>query len=149
MRKRKEREVNPAESARPNVAGQGLNETILLVDDEAPVLRFFTKVLQDTGYRVLPAGDGEQALTISEVFPGLVHLLVTDVMMPVMNGKELAQRLCTLRPEIKVLFISGYRREEIFPVDACEEIVDWLPKPFTALEFNRKVRQVLDSVAKE
>jgi two-component system cell cycle sensor histidine kinase/response regulator CckA len=122
------------------------DETILLVDDEEKVRNFLCDTLDRAGYLVLEAGDGEQALTVSESFPGLIHLLVTDVMMPVMNGKELADRMCTLRPEIKVLFISGYKREEIFPEEVCEEMVDWLPKPFTAPQFNRKVRTVLDTV---
>jgi two-component system cell cycle sensor histidine kinase/response regulator CckA len=126
------------------------HETILLVDDEVRVRLFLAGLLEHAGYVVLQAGDGEPALEISETYPGPIHLLVTDVMMPVMNGKELAQRLCSLRPEIKVLFISGYSREEAFPEDVCEqEIVDWLPKPFTAPQFHRKVRLVLDSVREE
>lgn len=122
------------------------NETILLADDEERVRRSLGRLLTDAGYRVLQAGDGEQALTVSEDFRGHIHLLVTDVMMPVMNGKELAERLCALRPDIKVLFISGYPREEIFPEDVCEDVVECLSKPFTPLEFRSRVRMILDSV---
>jgi two-component system, cell cycle sensor histidine kinase and response regulator CckA len=123
-------------------------ETILLVDDEKLVREFLAKALIAEGYRVIVAGDGENALSMSEEFGATIHLLVTDVMMPVMNGKELADRLCALRPEIKVLFISGYRRSDFWPDEVCEDQTDWLAKPFTAPLFNRKVRAILDSVRK-
>jgi YesN/AraC family two-component response regulator len=91
------------------------------------------------------AEDGEEALAKSESFKGEIHLLVTDVMMPVMNGKDLADRLCVMRPDIKVLFISGYSRADIWP-DVCEDVTDWLPKPFTTSQFHHKVRQVLGTI---
>jgi two-component system cell cycle sensor histidine kinase/response regulator CckA len=122
-----------------------LRETILLVEDERSVREFLARTLSRAGYRVLAAADGESALATSEGFGGHIHLLVTDVMMPVMNGKDLADRLCALRPDIKVLFVSGYSRADIWP-DVCEDQTDWLPKPFTAAQFHRKVRQVLDSI---
>jgi two-component system cell cycle sensor histidine kinase/response regulator CckA len=121
-------------------------ETILLVDDETAMRNYLTELLAGEGYRIIAAGDGEEALSKSEKYDGTIHLLITDVMMPVMNGKELADRLCALRPEIKVLFISGYRRSDIWPVDACEDQTDWLPKPFTAPMFHAKVREILGSV---
>jgi DNA-binding response OmpR family regulator len=120
-------------------------ETILLVDDERPMRVLLARALTKEGYRVLVAGDGESALALSESYPGEIHLLVTDVMMPVMNGKDLADRLCSLRPDIKVLFVSGYSRADLWP-DVCEDQTDWLPKPFTTAQFNHKVRQVLDSI---
>lgn len=120
-------------------------ETILLVDDERSVREFLTRSLSKEGYRVLAAGDGESALALSEKFDGEIHLLVTDVMMPVMNGKDLADRLCALRPDIKVLFVSGYSRADLWP-DVCEDQTDWLPKPFTAAQLHRKVRRVLDGI---
>jgi len=67
------------------------------------------------------------------------------VMMPGMNGKDLADRLCVLRPDIKVLFVSGYSRADLWP-DVCEDQTDWLPKPFTSAQLRRKVRQVLDGI---
>jgi two-component system cell cycle sensor histidine kinase/response regulator CckA len=123
-------------------------ETILVVDDEETMRRFLETVLAAEGYRVMAAPNGEVALSVSEGYPGNIHLLITDVMMPVMNGKELADRLCTLRPEIKVLFISGFSRADVWPVDACEDQTDWLPKPFTAPHFHRKVREILDASRK-
>jgi two-component system cell cycle sensor histidine kinase/response regulator CckA len=120
-------------------------ETILLVDDEIAVRRYLSRSLAKEGYRVLEAGDGEEALAKSDGFKGDIHLLVTDVMMPVMNGKDLADRLCVMRPDIKVLFISGYSRADIWP-DVCEDTTDWLPKPFTFMQFQRKVRHVLGSI---
>ncbi|MDB5049572.1 MAG: putative Histidine kinase [Fibrobacteres bacterium] len=122
-------------------------ETILLVDDEKIMCNYLAELLGNEGYRVLVAGDGEEALVKSEKYGAVIHLLITDVMMPVMNGKELADRLCALRPEIKVLFISGYRRTDVWPLDACEDQTDWLPKPFTAPMFHAKVRAILGSVA--
>jgi two-component system cell cycle sensor histidine kinase/response regulator CckA len=136
------RKPRPAKRA----AAPPARETILLVDDEAQVRAFLAKVLGITGYRVMVAADGEDALSMSEGFGGTIHLLITDVMMPNMNGKELADRLCALRPEIKVLFISGYRRADLWPDDVCEDVTDWLPKPFTPTQFHSKVREILDSV---
>jgi CheY-like chemotaxis protein len=120
-------------------------ETILLVEDERAVREFMARNLAKLGYRVLVAEDGESALTQSVGFEGEIHLLVTDVMMPVMNGKDLADRLCVLRPQIKVLFVSGYSRADLWP-DVCEEQTDWLPKPFTVAQLQRKVRHVLGSI---
>jgi CheY-like chemotaxis protein len=122
-------------------------ETILLVDDERVMREYLQGILREEGYRVLLADNGEDALSRSEKFPGDIHLLITDVMMPVMNGKELADRLCVLRPLIKVLFISGYGRADIWPVESCEDQTDWLPKPFSAQAFHAKVRKILDSAA--
>lgn len=134
------------QKAKPGKNGESrIRETILLVDDERPVREFMARTLSRQGYRVLVAEDGESALAQSVAFPGEIHLLVTDVMMPVMNGKDLADRLCSLRPDIKVLFISGYSRDDLWP-DVCEDQTDWLPKPFTVAQFHRKVRHVLDGI---
>lgn len=112
------------------------------------MLKFLGRTLAKEGYRVLAAGDGEAALAAALQYDGPIHLLVTDVMMPGMNGKELADRMCSLRPDIKVLFVSGYSRADLWPDDVCEDQTDWLPKPFTAPQFNRKVRHVLDGINK-
>jgi two-component system, cell cycle sensor histidine kinase and response regulator CckA len=119
-------------------------ETILFVEDEERMRAFLVQSLMESGYQVLVASEGEHALTLSEEFAGSIHLLVTDVMMPVMNGKELADRLCVLRPEIQVLFITGLSRSDIWPIDACNDMMDWLPKPFTGKQFRIKVREMLD-----
>jgi two-component system, cell cycle sensor histidine kinase and response regulator CckA len=142
----------PSKAAAPKTKVGSLNmlslaslsrKTILLVDDEEPMRRFLSKALEGEGYNVMVAGDGEAALAMSESFQAPIHLLITDVMMPVMNGKELADRLCTLRPELKVLFVSGFSRADIWPVDSCEDVTDWLPKPFSRDQFRARVRQLL------
>jgi two-component system, cell cycle sensor histidine kinase and response regulator CckA len=135
--------VRKAEAARADFRPR--RQTILLVDDEMAVRKYLSRSLAKEGYRVLEAADGEDALAKSDGFKGEIHLLVTDVMMPVMNGKDLADRLCVMRPDIKVLFISGYSRADIWP-DVCEDVTDWLAKPFTADQFHRKVRQVLGTI---
>jgi two-component system cell cycle sensor histidine kinase/response regulator CckA len=140
------RKPAPMPEPRKNADSRG-RETILLVDDERPVREFMARTLFKEGYRVLVADDGESALSQSVRYAGEIHLLITDVMMPVMNGKDLADRLCSLRPDIKVLFISGYSRADFWP-DVCEDQTDWLPKPFTVAQFHRKVRQVLDGINK-
>jgi two-component system, cell cycle sensor histidine kinase and response regulator CckA len=152
--------LDPSRAPKPRTAGQygsasktkvaqrisrPRRETILLVDDESSVRKYLSRSLEMEGYRVLEAEDGEEALAKSESFKGEIHLLVTDVMMPVMNGKDLADRLCVMRPDIKVLFISGYSRADIWP-DVCEDVTDWLPKPFTTSQFHHKVRQVLGTI---
>ncbi len=135
-----------APTAKPGKDGNSRpRETILLVEDERSVREFMARTLSKLGYRVLVAADGESALAQSVGFAGEIHLLVTDVMMPNMNGKDLADRLCSLRPQIKVLFVSGYSRADLWP-DVCEDQTDWLPKPFTVAQFQRKVRHVLDSI---
>ncbi|MEO6094910.1 MAG: response regulator [Fibrobacteria bacterium] len=123
-------------------------KTILLVDDEEVMRRFLAEALVGEGYHVMLAEDGEAALAMSEKFNAPINLLITDVMMPVMNGKELADRLCTLRPELKVLFVSGFSRDDIWPVDSCEDVTDWLPKPFSRGRFREKVRQVLATLGR-
>lgn len=119
-------------------------KSILFVEDDEGMRDFLVHSLVESGYRVLVAKDGEHALTLSQEFPGTIHLLVTDIMMPVMNGKELADRLCVLRPEIQVLFITGLGRADIWPLDACEDMMDWLPKPFTGKRFRDKVQEMLE-----
>lgn len=153
----KTKEAGPAKAAAPKTKVGSLNmlslaahprKNIMLVDDEEVMRRFLAEALSGEGYHVLVAGDGEAALAMSETFSGPIHLLITDVMMPVMNGKELADRLCALRPELKVLFVSGFSRADIWPVDSCEDVTDWLPKPFTREQFRDKVRRLLSAIDK-
>jgi two-component system cell cycle sensor histidine kinase/response regulator CckA len=152
------KDAAPPETGAPRTKVGSLNmlsfaarprKTILLVDDEEAMRRFLAEALSGEGYHVLVAGDGEAALALSETFHAPIHLLITDVMMPVMNGKELADRLCTLRPELKVLFVSGFSRADIWPVDSCEDVTDWLPKPFSRGQFRDKVRQLLAGFDKQ
>ncbi|KAF0157405.1 MAG: PAS/PAC sensor hybrid histidine kinase [Syntrophaceae bacterium] len=96
------------------------------------------------GYRVLAAQSPRQALAMAEGFAGEIHLLLTDVVMPEMNGRELRERLRPLRPAMRCLFMSGYTANVIVHRGVLDEEVSFLPKPFSSLELARKVRETLD-----
>jgi PAS domain S-box-containing protein len=131
----------PAENAHPEQGG----ETILLVEDE-PNLRGLTEqYLRNQGYTVLEAADGAAAIQVSNAHPGPIHLLLTDVIMPGMNGRELAQRISSLRPEAKVLYMSGYTENAIGHNGTLDEGITLLQKPFTLPALKAKVREVLDT----
>ena len=115
---------------------------ILVVEDEGPVRRLIARILGMQNYGVLEAAHGEEALAVSEGFPGEIHLLVTDIMMPVMNGHELATRLSALRPGMGILFISGYPGKQL-PDGLNRSSVDYLPKPFKVDALLGKVRALL------
>jgi two-component system, cell cycle sensor histidine kinase and response regulator CckA len=119
------------------------NRTILLVEDEGPVRRLISRILELRNYNILEACHGEEALSVSEAFPGDIHLLVTDIMMPVMNGQELATRLSTLRPEMGILFISGYPGKHVPEGLEDSAKVDYLAKPFKAEVLLDKVKLLL------
>jgi DNA-binding NtrC family response regulator len=101
-------------------------------------------MLERFGYTVLPAHQPDEALKIVEQYDGKIDLLVTDVVMPEMNGKELRYRIGTYHPEIKVLFISGYTADVIMHRGILQENVNFLQKPFTVEKLVNKVREVLD-----
>jgi PAS domain S-box-containing protein len=121
------------------------SETILLVEDEAAVRRTAARMLQRQGYTVLQAGDGVEALRLLEEHRGPLQLLLTDVVMPGMRGRELAERVADLRPEIKVLFASGYTDDVILRHRLLERGGMLMDKPFTVQSLAGKVREVLDS----
>ncbi|MCD6554092.1 MAG: GAF domain-containing protein [Anaerolineae bacterium] len=120
-------------------------ETILLVEDEDMVRDLARRVLLQRGYTVLEARHGREAFQICEQHRGPIHLLVTDVVMPLMNGRELAKRLTTLHPEMKVLYISGYTDNIIIHHGLLEPGMAFLQKPFTPAALAHKVRQALDT----
>jgi two-component system cell cycle sensor histidine kinase/response regulator CckA len=117
--------------------------TILLVEDEGPVRRLIARILELGRYKVLEAIHGEDALSVSEAFSGDIHLLVTDIMMPVMNGQELATRLSALRPGLGILFISGYPGKHVPEGLETRTKVDYLAKPFKADVLLEKVKTLL------
>jgi len=119
-------------------------ETILVVDDENQVRALARDILLGAGYRVLEAEDGDQALRVVEEHPGPVHVLVTDVMMPGINGKELADRLGAAYPDMKIIFMSGRAAEVISDAGVLIPVDAFLAKPFTVDRLLNKVRERLE-----
>jgi CheY-like chemotaxis protein len=119
-------------------------ETILLAEDSAGVRAVAREVLQRNGYAVIQASDGRAALELAATHSGTIHLLVTDVIMPEMSGRQLADRLRDERPELQVLFVSGYTDDAIIRHGILEPGIAFLQKPFTPEALARKVRAVLD-----
>jgi CheY-like chemotaxis protein len=119
-------------------------ETLLLVEDEPLILRMAKRVLSELGYTVLSASDGLEALQVLERHAGDVQLLITDVVMPKMSGRELASRVTALRPEIKVLYSSGYAADEIGEDGVIEDGINFLAKPYVPSRLADAVRDVLD-----
>jgi len=118
---------------------------VLLVEDEPLVRRFAYRVLREQGYTVLEAANGDDALRVVQEFTGEeIHLLFTDVVMPQMGGKELADQLKLLRPNIKVLFTSGYTDNAIVHHGVLNPGFSFLEKPFSPTDLAYKVREVLD-----
>ena len=120
------------------------SETVLLVEDEGVVRTLIRNTLQQHGYHVVEAENGNQALRLSERHRGPLHMLVTDVVMPGMSGRELAERLLNQRPGLRVLFISGYTDETIAQHGVLGPGMGFLQKPFTLLALALKVRETLD-----
>jgi len=120
------------------------SETLLLVEDERSVRELATRVLTEAGYHVIPASNGIEALAAVERHRGAIHLVVSDVVMPQMGGKELSDRLSSRAHATRVLFMSGYTDDAIARHGVLEEGTHLLSKPFTGATLLRKVRQVLD-----
>jgi CheY-like chemotaxis protein len=129
----------------PTPAITGGTETILLVEDEEAVRTMISRVLHGGGYRILEARHGKEALEICGRHVGPIHLLVTDVIMPQMSGRELAEQLAPIRPEMKVLFMSGYPDNAIVHHGVLESGMAFLQKPFTLNALENKVREVLET----
>ena len=125
----------------------GGHETILIAEDQAEVRMVAAAVLQRGGYVVLEAANGEEALAIVQGHAGRIHLLLTDVVMPAMSGRELAEAVKTLRPDIRVLYASGYADDAIVRHGVLDADVAFIQKPFTPNTLSAKVRQVLDAPA--
>ena len=120
-------------------------ETILLVEDEAAILSIVANLLENRGYTVLAAGTPGEAIVLAEKHPGSVDLLLTDVILPEMNGPALAELLSEGHPGLKRLYMSGYSADASEEQGAIETTAHFIPKPFSQSEMAKKVREVLDS----
>ena len=125
-------------------ATQAKHETILLVDDEDGVRRMLATLLSRSGYRVLQATSGTEALDVSRAHEGKIHLLITDIMMPGMNGRELSQLFIAQRPDARVLYTSGYASDEIIERGLLDRDMAFIQKPFVMSELLAKVRGILE-----
>jgi DNA-binding NtrC family response regulator len=120
------------------------NETILVVEDNEEVRKLAVQILNMQGYRVLDTSNGEEALKICGEGKEPIHLMVTDVVMPGMNGHGLADRLKSIYPEMKTLYMSGYTDNAIVRHGVLEKGVNYIQKPFSVEGLARKVREVLE-----
>jgi CheY-like chemotaxis protein len=123
----------------------GGTETILLVDDDAPLRRLTRQLLEDGGYKVVDSGDPAQALRMAGEYPGTLPLMITDLFMPGCSGSVLARKLAPLHPETKVLYYSGYDQDAMTQLGVCGQDHAFLEKPFTRDDLLSKVREILDS----
>jgi signal transduction histidine kinase/ActR/RegA family two-component response regulator len=129
----------------PSVARPRGTETILLVEDEEMVRRLALRILEQQGYTVFAASHPEDAVLFSDEHAETIDLLVTDVVMPGMGGRDLAERIVASRPGIKVLYVSGYTDDAISQHGVSDSVADLLQKPFTPSILAQKVREVLDA----
>ena len=134
--------LQPALAQEPSSPG---HETILLVEDEENLRRLARQSLENQGYNVIDAPDGGAAIQISQAHKGPIHLLLTDVIMPGMNGRELANKVAPTRPEMRVLYMSGYTENHIGHNGTLDEGITLLQKPFTLPALKAKVREMLDT----
>ncbi|MBD3266987.1 response regulator, partial [bacterium] len=124
------------------------HETILLVEDEQSLLELSQKMLLKRGYRVLSATTPREAITLAEKHAGEIHLLMTDIIMPEMNGRELADYLLTFHPNLKLLFMSGYTADVIAYQGILDQNMHFIQKPFSIRELSKKLRQALEETTK-
>ena len=121
------------------------NETILLVEDDELIRTFTYETLITLGYKVLEAEDGLEAYNILEKEGKDINLLLTDLVMPKMDGKELSQQALKLFPNIKILFVSGYTKNYLTQSDFLIDDIEFMHKPYLVNDLANKVREVLDS----
>lgn len=140
-----ERENSPSPRESTHNAEQARRtETILLAEDEFTLRAMTSRLLERIGYRVIAAENGAEALSIVENTKERIDLLITDVVMPLMNGSELARRICSTHPEVKVLFTSGYADDLLGRHGVLTEEVHYIGKPYTPEALAQKVRNVLE-----
>jgi PAS domain S-box-containing protein len=131
------------EQAAPSAVSLRGTETVLVVEDQPGVRKLTAEILKGYGYGVLEVANGAEALLLSERFDNPIHAMITDVVMPGMTGRELASRLASLRPAMKVLYMSGYAEEVIARQGVLDSDVAFLSKPFTSVALAQKLRELL------
>jgi CheY-like chemotaxis protein len=131
-------------SSRPPARTLTGMETVLLVEDEAAVRELVRKTLERYGYHVLPAQDADDATTTEGQYIGPIHLLLTDIVMPGLNGPDLAQRLVRRRPSMAVLYMSGFAHRVAVDLGSFSAKTSFLQKPFTPVSLATRVRECLD-----
>jgi len=119
------------------------NATVLIVEDDPGIRELSAKILKRFGYTVLSAEGGDEARQICERHDGTIHVLLSDVMMPGMNGPKVAAMLTSMRPELKVVFMSGYGTQEVARLGVVEREVPFLQKPFTPERLANTISEVL------
>jgi two-component system, cell cycle sensor histidine kinase and response regulator CckA len=140
---RVEEDTQPTGSALSSGSGAIGTETVLLVEDEESVRQLVRETLELKGYKILEADNGEAALRIASTHPGTIDMLITDVVMPGMSGRELAKQLATSHPQTRTLFLSGYAEDAIVHHGVLDPGTAFLQKPFTLQSLANKVREVL------
>ena len=140
-----DRAPDPRHSPHAGAARARPGETILLVEDEAAIRRALARVLESSGYRVLEAANGADALRVAGAEPGTIALMLTDVMMPGIGGKELVQRLRVERPAMRVILMSGYTDDDLLRRELGDARYVFLQKPFAARQAVAAVRELLDA----
>jgi CheY-like chemotaxis protein len=134
--------ATPASDPSPPPRGA---ETVLLVEDEEGIRNLLNATLKEQGYTVLSAAHGNEALEIATKFDRPIDLLLTDVVMPEMGGRALAEHVARSHPEVKILFMSGYTDDMVMRHGVLQAEVEFLQKPYTLVSLLRKIRAVLDS----
>jgi two-component system cell cycle sensor histidine kinase/response regulator CckA len=129
------------ELPKPILSGEG---TILLVEDEPSLLELSKLMLEGMGYKVITASTPGEAIRLAEEYSGEIHLLLTDVVMPDMNGRDLARQMLSLSPHLKCLFMSGYTANVIAHHGVLDAGVYFIQKPFSRTSLAAKIREVLD-----
>ena len=128
----------------PAISG---TETLLIVENEAAIRNLLQMALRKNGYTVLAAESGREALHLVSAHSGPIHLLITDVMMPDIDGPELVRRLSAIRPETRTLFMSGYMDDALGEQGVLPSSVNFIQKPFSPSTIAQKVRDILDGTS--
>jgi CheY-like chemotaxis protein len=136
--------AQPAQAPRDGGETRGGSETILLVEDEEVVRILAQRILAEQGYHLLTASNGAEALELCEKHLQPIHMMLTDIVMPQISGRALAQRLQATYPNMKVLFMSGYAEESLKAIGEAIDERNFIQKPFTPTALTRKVRDKLD-----